>query len=227
VIPRFNVDIDPEIPSEAAFWMPDPDDLASDDGIGYFHNTWNLGEVTREEALEVIEQERTILDLVELLAIGVQEYEQVCSAMEHNDPTALPEGFSQRVGSDAIMETAGDPIFSEPNFGCLEFGVAGLSFALAAVGCVPAASCRSHFEKHSWSYCPVVYLAADRNRAAWLQPLVERAGCGFGIDEERPEFLLIMAPSIRQTAELAQLILATTAPAGGEGPAADCQGRLW
>jgi hypothetical protein len=89
----------------------------------------------------------------------------------------------------------------------LELGVAGLVYALASVGCVPAASCRGHSRPHAWAERPIVLLAADRARAEWLRPLVSGAGCGFCLDDVRPQILGIEAPSIDEMTALARLVL--------------------
>jgi hypothetical protein len=71
----------------------------------------------------------------------------------------------------------------------------------------PAASCRGHAEPDAWSAIPVVMFAADRAHAEALQPLVESSGCGFGLDQVRPEFLVINGRSVQDTVRLAQAVL--------------------
>jgi len=88
---------------------------------------------------------------------------------------------------------------------CLD--VIAVSYALAAVGCLPAASCRSHDAYPSWSKRPVVFVAADRRWAKIVERLVGEAGCGFSFDPEHALPLLIEARSIEETTKLARLVL--------------------
>jgi len=73
--------------------------------------------------------------------------------------------------------------FGDSRLGGLELGVAGLATALATIGgCFPAASCRAHSSKQSWSPYPVVLLATDEFRTRRLETDVASAGCGFVVD---------------------------------------------
>lgn len=89
-------------------------------------------------------------------------------------------------------------------FGGLEAGVAGLCNALSVVGCVTAASCRTHATPPSWSDCPVVFFAAPTWRVELLAELISAEGCG--LEDERG-MLKIYAPSVREMHGLAQRLL--------------------
>ena len=92
--------------------------------------------------------------------------------------------------------------------GGLELGVAGLVYALNAVGILTAASCRSHSASHrQWANYPVVIFAASRQQLEILQPMVEAAGCGFDFDPGRPRFVGVYGPSIEEMMKLASTIL--------------------
>ena len=87
-------------------------------------------------------------------------------------------------------------------------GVGGLAYALAAVGLVPVASCRSHAASPSWSDAPVVFFATNRTRASVLQPLVAKHRCGLDYDDvNRPQFMTITAPDVRTMNRLAAAVL--------------------
>jgi hypothetical protein len=87
----------------------------------------------------------------------------------------------------------------------LEIGVAGLAHALASVGCLTAASCRSHVSDRSWSDCPVVFFAAPAWRLELLADLIAAAGCGLEADRG---MLPIVAPSIVHMHALGEKIVA-------------------
>ncbi|WP_158718801.1 hypothetical protein [Streptomyces sp. NRRL WC-3795] len=90
----------------------------------------------------------------------------------------------------------------------LELGVAGLSYALASVGCFTAASCRSHYSDHSWSDRPVIFFAAERSTVEWLTPLVRQSGCGYADGSQRaPRLLIVEAPSITNFMDLAGRVI--------------------
>ena len=90
----------------------------------------------------------------------------------------------------------------------LEVGVAGLSLALSAVGCLTAASCRSHPTEHSWSDYPVVLFAAPPWRVEILAQMLAPERCGLGAGRD---MLSIYAASVRHMHNLAERILAERA----------------
>jgi len=57
-----------------------------------------------------------------------------------------------------------------------------------------------------------VYLAADREHAKLLESLIQDSDCGFDIDPDRPELLVLVARSLNATLWLAQAILETLNP---------------
>lgn len=201
MIPRRDVQVDPTIREHHGYWVPTEEDLESEDGFGGFRDTTPL-QATILEARAVVREERELIEVADRVARDAREFEAIANAFEWYDRDELPEGL--RSGPQFALL---DPHISDnPPIGGLELGVAGLSHALAAVGCFPAASCRSHDADVTWSERPVVYVGADPDRAAVLERLVRQAGCGFGFDPDHPQ-LPIEAPSIRETARLADLVL--------------------
>jgi hypothetical protein len=90
----------------------------------------------------------------------------------------------------------------DPDPGCLEFGVAGLTLMLCSAGFVTASSCRGH---HSESgSLPYVLFRADGGRIRLLAELVPEHGCALTSDLGT---LVIAAPSVRNTISLASAIL--------------------
>jgi len=202
MIPRTSLDLATAIPAEHNGWTPKGDDL-SEEGFAYFRGTWLIRGVGVREAKEVIANELVLLELAERLADNPEEFDVVAGALEDDESEALPEQLTQRVAFKEIQPHLG----SDPQLGGLELGVAGLVYALSAVGCWPAASCRGHPNEHAWADHPVVYKACDSHRVSVLQPMVEAAGCGFGIDPSRPDLLFVEAKSIREMMSLAQLVV--------------------
>lgn len=210
MIPSYPIVVSAQIPKEASFWMPSKseyDERAEGDGegFGFFQNTWLLMDLTTGEAAGLVAEERKLLPLVDRYSSTPEEFEETVSSLEHPD---MPEHQPARLRDTPLWDDVVDPTGTsrEPPFYTLEFGVAGLSYVLNSLGFLPVASCRSHYER-SWSASPVVYVATTQVGAAWLRPLLERTGCGFSIDPNRPQFLTIEAPSVAHTIALAETIV--------------------
>jgi hypothetical protein len=201
VIPRRTFEVDSTIPEGHVYWVPRRVDI-DEEGFDGFRDTWVLRSGLRE-ARDVVHAERELIDVAGRLAQDPTEFEAIASALESNDPASLPERL-QSGPEFALIEMHFDDVSP---IGGLEIGVAGLSYAMAAVGCHPAASCRSHDGGHSWSERPVVFFAASRHRADVLAGLVRESGCGFGFDPGHSQLLLIEAQSIEEMARLATLVL--------------------
>lgn len=188
VIPRVDVvaGIVPVLPSAATFWMPDDDPPA--DGLGGFRGVWPLTGVTPADAAALLAREQAVIRELDASAPDARTFDRLAR---------------QREAADSGLGTRSRPL----DLGGLEIGVAGLTYALAAIGCVPAASCRGHVGEDAWSYHPIVFLAVDRPRADWLLPRVRRAKCGFGVGAGRENLLVIQAASLVDTVRLATVIL--------------------
>ncbi len=199
MIPRTVVDLDPAVPTGHNGWTPRGKDV-SEEGFAYFRDTWLIRGVRMTEAREVCADERRLVALVDRLATSQTEFDALANALESGDPDAVPEQFES---DDQLTEE----LTREPALDGLELGVAGLVYAVAAVGMWPAASCRGHPGDRAWADHPVVYFACDRHRAAVLQPLVEATSCGFDIDYARPELLVVGAASVSEFMDLAVLVL--------------------
>lgn len=210
MVPSYPIVISAQIPEGASFWMPSKseyDERAEGDGegFGFFRDTWLLTDLTTEEAAGLVAEERELLQLVDRYSSTPKEFEETVSSLEHPD---LPEHQPDRLRDTPLWDHVVDPTGSsrEPAFYGLEFGVAGLGHVLNGLGFLPMASCRAHHE-HSWSASPVVFLATTQVGAQWLQPLLERTGCGFNIDPNRPQFLMVEAPSVAHSIALAEAIV--------------------
>lgn len=189
----------PHLPAEATFWTPDPDDLG-EDGLGFFRNVWTILGVARDQARAVVRIEETGMDVLDQLAGDAGEFDRIAQAIEGGDATDLTEHQIASLG-DLLVEDDFPPLEG------LELGVAGLSYAMSAVEMFPAASCRGHPGSSAWTDTPVVFFAANKQRAITLQPLVEQTGCFFEFDHDRPDLLVVRGRSIRHTVALATAIL--------------------
>ncbi|MEW1707323.1 hypothetical protein AB0230_08785 [Microbacterium sp. NPDC089190] len=204
IVPRYDIDVDPTVPPTATFWVPSPDELEENGGIGDFHDT-ELIVTDLEEAGAVIEAEREAVQYLDAKSSTTREFDDLAAAIEWEAPDTpsdeAPDFFDQE---DAWYGLNG-----------LEVGVAGLVYAMNAVGIITAASCRSHHQGHRpWADYPTVVFAANRPQVGVLRRLVESAGCGFEIDDvDRPRFLAIVAPSVVEMMALSRSVLVA-----GAGP---------
>lgn len=206
MIPRIDVDLDAAIPSGYSFRTPKRSELSDDgEGFGPFRDTWLIRGVRIAEAADVMREEARLVGLVDSLATTSEEFDALARALEGRQTVPLPSRFT-----DSPIMARLEPDLEEAQLGefsplaDLEMGVAGLVYALGALGCWPAASCRGHPDEAAWSPIPVVIFAADRARAETLQPLVASARCGFGVDRG---LLAVEARSIEDTMSLARAVL--------------------
>ncbi|MEU4516234.1 hypothetical protein AB0G05_42645 [Nonomuraea wenchangensis] len=229
MIPFCEIDASAELPEGASFWMPSPRELeekceSGEGSFGYFHDTWILGGFELSEAKDLVDEERKLLRLADQYSRSPREFEEIVSLLEGPE---VADYLPSRLADTELWEAMLDPTGAdrEPPFYGLELGVAGLSVTLSSLGFVPVASCRSHHDRSqpSWSQVPVVYLCTTRAAGEWLSPLARRTGCGFSINEDRPDALVIKAPSVEHSISLAEAIIreSGTAPAivlsGGPG----------
>jgi hypothetical protein len=208
LIPRQDIELDSNLPTEARFWVPDEELLeelaeSGESGIDYFRDVWPILEVSAHAAVQMLDLERSILRLIDAIVDNPADFDELCSAIEDANLEGVPAHVRP---TEAFQRLEAAVDFEFPTFDCLELGVAGLAYALSAAGCYPAASCRGHGE-HGWSTVPVVMFAADREHAMSLVPLVRDAGCGFGLDTARPNLLTIAAGSVEDLMTLSQLVL--------------------
>jgi hypothetical protein len=147
-----------------------PDQLAgeADGGIGFFHDVWTIIDIPLSDAAALVAYERSVAAVIDELASTPSDFERLAAVAEYGlvddweDITAQERAALEGVVSDM------------PEIEGLDLGVAGLVHALASVGLVPAASCRSHVGKPSWSPFPVVLCAATEAQARTLQPPVQQ-----------------------------------------------------
>jgi len=206
VIPRHTVDVRLDVPEDWSYWTPKPSDL-SEEGFGFFRDTWLIRGVTVGEARETLAYEESALTAVAQAARDEEEFDILCRAIETGDLDEMPHALTaeQREAIETFVSDDASPLDG------LEIGVAGLVACLANVGCWPAASCRGHPGPHAWARHPVVYLAADRPRVTMLLPLLDEAGCGIAVDHARGNLLAVVGDSVTRTVALARLVFETRA----------------
>lgn len=201
MIPRYSINVNSDLPADATFWVPGAQELEDMDQLGDFHNVW-LIETDLQEADAVIAAERTAVDYVDRNSRTGMEFDELSDQIEFEQPDCprdeAPAFFSS---SDAWSGVEG-----------LELGVAGLCYALNAVGVLAAASCRGHAAAHrKWSDYPVVFCAIGERHARVLQRLAEDTGCGFEVALDRGQFLVVYAESIIEMMTLAQKVIDSAA----------------
>lgn len=204
MIPRWEERLDPTIPSTYAFWTPRREDI-SEEGFGYFRDTWMIRGVGVRLARSVMAIEHELVAVADACSTGADEFDEIANALECSDLDGVPDRVRESSAFEPIAHhyAPGD---GERLVEALDLGVAGLVHALSAVGCWPAASCRGH-GPGGWARYPVVCIAADRHRTQTLQPLVAAAGCGFDTDDARGELLVVRGPSVVEMMDLAPRVL--------------------
>ncbi|WBC12972.1 hypothetical protein O7600_17510 [Micromonospora sp. WMMA1998] len=203
LIPETELDVIPDLPENAEYWMPGDDDI-DDEGIGFFRGVWAILDVPRHVASAVVADEQAAAKALDALSPDEETFDRLARVLEEHNPDFPSEDPEDVPVLELLAQHMDLSSFSLEG---LEVGVSGLSHVLGSIGCVPAASCRGHVGEHAWSDHPSVFVAIDRPHAEWLRPLVQRTSCGFAIDPWRENLLVIYARSIRQTMELAALIL--------------------
>lgn len=203
MIPTAHVELTPELPATATFWAPNPSDIG-DEGFGFFRDVWDIVKVDPRAAAEMIAVEASIADVVADLAHNDEEFDLLARAIEDGDASDERLQPSHHSALKSLVAEGDDQM---PPLDGLELGVAGLVYALSAVGCFPAASCRGHPGAHAWSRAPVVLFAGHRQQCEVLTPLVGLSQCGFDIDPARPDLLIVSAASIVEMMQLAVAVL--------------------
>lgn len=225
MIPRTKVQLTVDFPVGYKFWTPKSDDY-SEEGFRFFRGTWLIRGVGVRQARALIAIEGRLASIVDSLAANPTEFDKLASSIESCDRDNLPESLVALLTDDERNAVANEDF--APLEG-LELGVAGLAYALAAVGCWPAASCRGHPGDRAWSATPAVFVALDRHRGMVLQRFVTEARCGFDQDGSRDNLLVIHAESIEDTMCLANLVVGERkafTPRRGPRPTRDASGHL-
>jgi hypothetical protein len=198
VIPVTPCELDYQLPDKE-LWIPGKEELSSDEGFGGFRNTWVIKNVGTREAIKVIGDEAKVVEIIDALADSEDDFNALAAQFEFYDPEALAEsGVSIPADSPLHDYLAED---WSPTDG-LDLGVAGLVYALASVGCYPAASCRGR--PHTWTRNPLVRFAGRLWRAQLLIPLAREAQCGL---VESSGTVVIWAESVIQMMAMARLVM--------------------
>ena len=201
--PTADIELDPSLPANAEFWVPESDEIDDYEGFGMFQDVWPITDVSVDEANTVARADGLLCQVVGGLARDAADFDVLAAAVETGSV-----GEDDEISAESLAALS-PYLTGEAALEGLEAGVAGLIYALSAAGMFPAASCRGHADPDAWSAVPVVMLAADRAHAEALQPLVEGSGCGFDFDPVRPELLVINGRSVEDTLRLARAVLAS------------------
>jgi hypothetical protein len=201
MIPIADVEAEVESPLPTCK-MPASDEI-TEEGFGFFRGTWFIGRVAVAEAQACVQQEGEIIELIDKHASRPEEYEQLATAIEKQDVDLVDETLRSTASASGLAQWLSDENDEAP-LGGLEIGVAGLTYALSAVRCLTAASCRWHMTDRSWAYYPVVFFVAPSWRADILAELIAAEACGLAGDRG---MLTVYGSSVRHTHQLAERIL--------------------
>lgn len=196
-------DVEPRVESPLPTCKMPPSDEISEEGFGYFRGTWFIGRVAVGEAQACVQMEADIIEWIDQHASSPQQYEQLATAIEKQDVTLLDEPLRSTASAGGITQWLNDEHDGAP-LGGLEIGVAGLTWALSAVRCLTAASCRWHMTGQSWADCPVVFFAGPSWRVEILAELIAAETCGLAGDRG---MLTVYGASVGHTHQLAERIL--------------------
>lgn len=191
----------PAFPDSATFWIPSRAELAEEGGIGYFHETWRIVGGRQRDIEGLLKIEQALVTVADQASRDEDEFDVVAQALETQDLDDEDLTAQQREALDPHVVEADDPLRG------LELGVSGLAHALACCFMFPAASCRGHADPHAWSPHPAVYFACRQPQASALTPLLEQAGVGIVVDNNRGNLWVLVAPDIRRMMALASLLL--------------------
>jgi hypothetical protein len=195
------IEIDVQIPSPLPrCTMPTAEEIG-EEGLGFFRGRWFIGRVSTADAQATLREEAELLQSLDHAASSPEDFEELASAIETNAVNNVSDRLRSAATEHGIEEHLDEELAP---LGGLEIGVAGVTHALSSIGCLTAASCRSHIGAHSWSDCPVVFFAAPPWRLELLAELISAAGCGLEADRG---MLVIVAPSILQMHALGQSIV--------------------
>lgn len=182
--------------------MPKHDDI-TEEGFGAFRGTWFIGRVPWRAADETVRREAQILKWLDDVSLNAEMFDQLAHAIECRDATSIPASeLTPQLRAE--LEHVIGPENDYDALDSLEIGVAGLTLALSAVGCLTAASCRSHSGDRSWSDCPVVLFAAPQWRVRILAEFIAAEHCGLGADRD---MLTVYAASVRDLHRLAERLI--------------------
>jgi len=94
MIPESQPAGEPRLPPHAGFWMPDPSELDSEEGIGFFRDVWTIIDVPRSDAELVIQRERELLRAIDSLATTAVDFDRLARFVEDWDPDEVADEVS-------------------------------------------------------------------------------------------------------------------------------------
>lgn len=195
--PLADVEIDSTIPANASYWVPKPSEI-SEEGFGYFRDVWALVGARTRDVAPLLKWERRAAEYVTRASHDAWQFDQLAKIIE----TYSPDDDDNEGQLPAELQEGWTGL------GGLELGVSGLAHALSNAGFYPAASCRTHPDRH-WSESPVLLFASDRERLARLHRLAAPTGCGLSADNSRGDPLFtVYSRSIVELMDLAQRLFA-------------------
>ena len=136
--PPSKIDLNPQLPSGAQFWVPEPEDLEDDEGFAYFRDAWPITDISESEARRIVSTDRSLALFVSSLATTDVGFDAIAIAVETGSAEDI-EGLSTKQLTKLPPYLTGTTALEN-----LEIGLAGVVYCLAAAGMYPATSCRGH-----------------------------------------------------------------------------------
>ena len=115
-----------DLPRDAEFWMPKSNEI-TEEGFGFFRDTWRIVDVAPADARQLIEIERAIADVVSSLSHSLADFERLAEIAESGGIDDPANDITERE-----RHVLGEVISDIPDLEGLELGVAGLTYALAS-----------------------------------------------------------------------------------------------
>jgi hypothetical protein len=196
-----------KVPESFEFWDSSEEALFEAFGEGFYSDDCSpLGDVSRADALKVVRDELSVIMAIDALSDDREEFERLADLFDRHSrrPRDFDGGSEGEFLPSELERLVRD---HRIDLGQLDIGVAGLVYALRAIGCIPVLSCRGHSDSNKFTDHPMIYFATTKGRVEWIMPWVVRNGCGINSEPVRTNLLIIEAGSIADTAALANDLL--------------------
>ncbi|MCX4588584.1 hypothetical protein OG819_02135 [Streptomyces sp. NBC_01549] len=104
MIPTVDMDVDPTFPTDLAMGLPDEEDV-DEEGYGYFRDVWTIGEVSHEEAVKMIDEEKRLVSLVDQASQTQAEFEAIAKAIEVGNSTTCQPATLQSTQTASLFDS--------------------------------------------------------------------------------------------------------------------------
>ncbi len=81
-VPTADIDLDPSLPANAEFWVPEPDEIDDCEGFGLFQDVWPITDVSADNAIAVVPEDELLCRVVADLAHDAADFDILAAAVE-------------------------------------------------------------------------------------------------------------------------------------------------